>query len=575
MSISNETCPAELPNWCAQRHWGIFWILIVTSVAMAAARILMLIPDGGKNGLPFFSANDRSRWITVRALVDHGTFELDKVLASEKGRQWDTIDKVRHVGRDGQFHFYSSKPPLLSVVVAGGYWTLKELFGWEITSDTNLVVPVLLMLINVLLWAVYLWFVARMINTIPVRDWARYFVLGCAGFATFLGSFTLTLNNHLPAAVWVMISLYLVSEIVRRKILAWHYFLGAGFFSAAAVSSELPALAFCALVGLVCGWHSIRQTLLGFVPAAGLVFACVLGCNWWAWGQWRPAYDHRDDGKTLATISGDFEEALNRSEIPSEIRTAIPFELKFVDPYVESGKWPGTPAAQKRWVVRDRDPKSVSQIAIVSPPGGRGGLAGAWLQLLENVGVAEPLPKSDSTYEIRAWRNWYDYPGSYWLTDFDRKSAIDLGQPSLSLYTFHLLFGHHGVFSLSPIWILSFAGMLALIGGAKMGGRFQMRWLGWLALVVTAVVIGFYLSRPVMDRNYGGYCCTARWLLWLAPIWLMTMLPVVDWLGRSRLGQWVCLVMLFSSAVSALIHANNPWTLPWLYELWHLTGLPK
>jgi hypothetical protein len=558
MSTGNETCPAELPNWCAQRHWGIFWILIVASVAMVAARVLALISVGDPDGLPFFSANDRSRWITVRALVDHGTFEIDKVLASDNGRQWDTIDKVRQVGRDGQFHFYSSKPPLLSIVVAGGYGLLKALFGWQIETDTSLVVATLLLLTNVLLWAIFLWFVARMINSVPVRDWARYFVLGCAGFATFLGSFTVTLNNHLPAAVWVMISLYLVSEIVRRNNLAWRYFFGAGFFSAAAVANELPALAFCGMAGLVCGWLSIRQTLLGFVPAVGIVLTCVLGCNWWAWGQWRPAYNQRTDGQVLATVSGQFDDMLDRGEIPNEIRTSIPFAGKFVEPFVEKGKWPGTPLHQKRWVIRDRDHRSVSQLAVVS---------------FRDVTVSTEAAEL-STYDIRAWGNWYDYPGSYWLTDFPRKSAIDEGQTSVQLYAFHLLFGHHGVFSLSPIWILSFAGMFALIGGARMGGRFQMRWLGFLALIVTVVVFSFYLSRPVMDRNYGGYCCTARWLLWLAPIWLMTMLPVVDWLGRNRWGQWICFVLLFTSAASAMVHSNNPWTLPWLYRLWPLTGLP-
>ncbi len=59
---------------------------------------------------PFLSANDRSRWCTVRALVEdemrvEGTpFAIDKVI-QERG--WDTIDMVKHDG-----HLYSSKPPL-------------------------------------------------------------------------------------------------------------------------------------------------------------------------------------------------------------------------------------------------------------------------------------------------------------------------------------------------------------------------------------------------------------------------------------------------------------------------------
>ena len=65
---------------------------------------------------PFLSANDRSRWCTIRALVEHGTYEIDAITAQPR---WDTIDKVRHRNRDGQQRFYSSKPPLLPTLKSG------------------------------------------------------------------------------------------------------------------------------------------------------------------------------------------------------------------------------------------------------------------------------------------------------------------------------------------------------------------------------------------------------------------------------------------------------------------------
>jgi hypothetical protein len=566
MSSSPESCPAELPNWCAQRHWGIFWILILVSVAVVAARVISLGSTAdnprGQGQLPFFSANDRSRWITVRALVDHGTFEVDGVINSLDGRCWDTIDKVRHVGDDGKFHFYSSKPPLLSVVAAGGYYALKLLLGWEIVENTSLVARTLLLLINVSLWAVYLWFVARMINTVPVRDWARYFVLGSAGFGTYLSTFAITLNNHLPAAVFAMMSLYFVSEIVRRSAAGWKWFAAAGLFSALAVAFELPALALLALVAVISAWRSTVRTITAFLPAAALVAAVVLACNGWAWRELIPAYGHRSDGPVLLTVTGDLDDQLNRGELPSEIRGRIPSSVRFVDIIVEPGKWPGTPKNIKRWVLRDLDPQSVAQLAIVSA---------------RTNAADDERPSTQSgrnEYQLRQWNNWYDYPGSYWLSDAEKKSPIDRGQPDATLYTFHLLFGHHGLFSLTPLWFLGFAGMVALIGGVKMGGRFQMRWLGWLALTVTVVVIAFYVARPAIDRNYGGVSCTARWLLWLAPLWLMTMLPMVDWLGGSPRGRAICYLLLLVSSVSALLHANNPWTYPWLYQLWNWTRLP-
>ena len=71
---------------------------------------------------PFLSANDRSRWLTIRALVDHGTFAIDDVIDANV---WNTIDMVQHRGRDGELHLYSSKPPLLSVLLAGEYWLIQ------------------------------------------------------------------------------------------------------------------------------------------------------------------------------------------------------------------------------------------------------------------------------------------------------------------------------------------------------------------------------------------------------------------------------------------------------------------
>ncbi len=548
MSHANEICPAELPNWCAQRHWSIFWILILCSLAMVAGRVLTLGDQLPANAKPFFSANDRSRWATVRALGDHGTFELDQVLASDDGRQWDSIDKVRHIGTDGQLHSYSSKPPLLPVLVTGQYQMLKWLTGWEIATDTFGVVRILLMLINVIPWGLYLWFVARMVNSVPVRDWTRYYVLACAGFGTFLGPFVVTLNNHLPAAISVMIALYCVSEMIRKASVSWHCYFAAGFFSAFAVTNELPALSFFAAAGLIGLTRSFSKTMMGFLPAAALVGAAAVGTNWWAHGQLNPAYAQRHDGTRIAIVAGEFSATLDQGKLPDEIRQQISATLKFQRPTVEIGCWPSTPSSLRRWVVRDTI--TASQFAIVSA--------------------------DNRNYELLNWENWYDYPGSYWLSSNDRKkSAVDLGQASIPLYTFHVLFGHHGIFSLTPIWLFSLAGMLALLGGAKMGGTYQMRWLGAISLAVSVVVIAFYLTRPTIDRNYGGFACSLRWLLWLAPLWLMSMLPVVDWLAGSRGGKFLCFTLLFLSALSAMYPANNPWVHPWLYEIWDLTGLPR
>src|SRR5262245_12297296 len=73
---------------------------------------------------PTFSSNDRSRWATVRALVDEGHYWVG--YRDENGKDhgfvfeeydWMTIDKVLDP-KTGKY-FYSSKPPLLPTMMAG------------------------------------------------------------------------------------------------------------------------------------------------------------------------------------------------------------------------------------------------------------------------------------------------------------------------------------------------------------------------------------------------------------------------------------------------------------------------
>ncbi len=83
---------------------AVYAVLIVSAFAVTARICSARSRDGHT---PFFSANDRSRWLMISALVDEGTYAIDGVLQRPG---WKTIDMVRHAGRDGQLHYYSSKP---------------------------------------------------------------------------------------------------------------------------------------------------------------------------------------------------------------------------------------------------------------------------------------------------------------------------------------------------------------------------------------------------------------------------------------------------------------------------------
>src|SRR5438552_11633433 len=59
---------------------------------------------------------------------------------------------------------------------------------------------------------------------------------------------------------------------------------------------------------------------------------------------------------------------------------------------------------------------------------------------------------------------WYKYEGSHWNAERGQKPGIDFLDEPKEVYAFHLLFGHHGMFSLTPINLLAIAGALTLTG---------------------------------------------------------------------------------------------------------------
>jgi hypothetical protein len=541
----------SLSESAALRRWA--YVLMITVAASAGAgRILntqlvyepVLHRNAGEDDprprtwparvprpMPTFSSNDRSRWATVRALVDEGTYVIgrrdprqasaanpygDSGIIREDG--WGTVDRV--LKPDTQ-EFYSSKPPLLPTLVAGEYWLLKHGLGRSLVEDPWTVVRTVLFTWNLLPFVVYLVLMARLVEELGGGDWSKLYVMAAACFATFLTTFVISLNNHTVAACSALFALYPAVRILSESrtsasILsepqpfgsdlseprpsgsdpaddsvrcrsAWRealLYLGAGFFAAFTAANELPALAFAVGLFLVLLVHSPVRTLLYFVPAAAVPALGFFGTNYLAIGQWTPAY-------------GEF----------------------------------GGP--------------------------------------------------------------WYEFAGSHWSTPpGPGRRGIDWAftRESRAAYILHFLIGHHGVFSLTPIWILSFAGMVAsgraalarclgelhADGASDLSGWKRLRTLDVQAilalgtLLVSLVVIGFFLMRE--RWNYGGWSCGPRWLIWLTPMWLLTLLPAADWLGQRRGGRILGYLLLGLSVLSVSYPAWNPWRMPWLYDIMQTWG---
>ncbi len=413
---------------------------------------------------PFLSANDRSRWCAVRALVEDdmrvpgAPYAIDRVIERPN---WDTIDMVNHDG-----HLYSSKPPLMPTLMAAVYWPIYHYWGITLETHPYEIGRAMMVLFNIVPMAIYFLLLARLIERFGTTDWGRMFTMAAAVFGTFLTTFAVTINNHAPAAVCAVAALYLAVRIWFDGERRLRYFVGAGLFGAFTVVNELPAASFLALLTLVLLWNSPWRTLLSFAPTVVLVAAAFFGTNWIAHGTLKPAYMHR---------TGD-----------------------------------------------------------------------------------------DSWYDYTYQRNGRTIE-SYWK----KPVGVDRGEPSWGIYAVNVLVGHHGIFSLTPIWLLSVAGMYLWLS-RKHDAR--LRWLAAGIAAMSLVCLIFYLGQPVINRNYGGVTSGLRWMFWFAPFWLLTMLPTVDRMASRRGMRGVALAMLLISAVSVSYPTWNPWTHPWLMNFSQYLG---
>jgi hypothetical protein len=415
---------------------------------------------------PSFGSNDRARWATVKAIVEDHTFVIGRrvenpddpkgytdsgILFSET-KGFGSVDVVLHPERN---EFYATKPPLLTLFVAGQYWVLHKIFKKNLDEEKwETVVPILLAT-NVLPLLLALIFLSRLLERFGVADWARLFVFATACFGTYLTTFVVTLNNHVPAACCVMYAIY--AMIGRESPPCPLRLAAAGVFAGLAVCVDLPSAAFAGAIGFLVLIQSARG-LIWFVPALLLPIATQTVVNHQVFGTWEPIY------------------------------------AKFGGP-------------------------------------------------------------------------WYEYPGGHWAKrheDPKPPQQIDFLDETKDLYAFNMLVGHHGLFSLTPVWLLALIGMCLPLRRERLAN-----WLHRLTPMIAAVVIGFYIFKT---NNYGGWTSGPRWLFWLTPLFLLALLPAADRLGRWRIGRGFAYLCLGISAFSATYCWANPWRHPWIYQWWEYMG---
>lgn len=427
---------------------------------------------------PTLSSNDRSRWATVRAIVHDKTYVIGKrtypdpnnpkaykdegIVAEPAYRSTDVV-----LNPDTK-EFYSSKPPLMTTLVAGEYWLLNRLFGWDISRDRWLVIPTIVLTWNVIPFAIYLVMLGRLLDGIGKTDFGKLLALATAAVGTFLTTFAGTLNNHTPAAFCVLFATYpLLKAVLESRDMTPREYALCGFFGGFAATFELPALAFVAALALPLLISHTRNTLLFFVPLALLPIVALYACNYVALGTVEPVYD------------------------------------KFGGP-------------------------------------------------------------------------WYRYEGSHWSkVGTPRAQGLDFNDEPTTVYAFHLLVGHHGWFSLTPVWCVALAGLCVMgiqsapaakaVFSKPKGTGWTLELFALMTLLVSLVVFAFYLTRT-QSYNYGGNTSGPRWLFWLIPLWALALPPIADRLAKSGAGRLLCAVLLGFSVLSVFYPAWNPWRNPWILQ---------
>ena len=401
---------------------------------------------------PLQSANDRSRWCTVWSLVERGTFQIDEI---RQRPGWDTIDLI-HLDH----HFYSTKPPLLTCVVAGITKIVQSITGWNLLDQTQSLTVVVLVIVNLIPFVLSLLAWIAILERISLHEWTRLFVLSIAAFGTLLTPFLMTLNNHTVAAASITFAIWGLLNILTKEspsLPAWPFLL-TGFASSWAAANEVPALLFLAIAFLLAFRQSARLTLLYFLPAATIPLLALIVTNRISTGSWKPVYADYGTDKYRFVIDG----------IPS-----------------------------------------------------------------------------------------------YWM----QPHGVDRNLDSPLMYFVHCTVGHHGLISLTPIALFAIVGWLM---GFRVRDR-ALRTMLWLGAFTSFVVLSFYMTRT-QNYNYGGVSCGLRWALWLVPLWLVALVPVLDRFAGSRAMRVLAFMLAFVSMFSAWQPIDNPWRQPWLFQWMETRG---
>lgn len=221
-----------------------------------------------------YSHNDASRLATIESLVHRGTWAIDK------SRFSFTVDQIK-VGE----HFYSTKPPMLSLIGAGVYYVLHNGLGFELqatgcaperspthcralleTEQADWAHFILTLLLVSSPATLILALTYRLARARGLANGPSLTLTLALGLGTSLFPFSTVFTNHVPAAAATLVAFYilLVNESPSRFHLA-----AAGLFAVLAATIDLSNGAFALGLGVYVILRYRRDALWFVLGGAG------------------------------------------------------------------------------------------------------------------------------------------------------------------------------------------------------------------------------------------------------------------------------------------------------------------
>jgi hypothetical protein len=237
--------------------------------------------------------NDLSRFASVESLVERGTWVIDdSPFHMKKPRGKRPAVPIVDMVKMGD-HYYSTKPPVMSFLMAGEYWAFRHLGGLRFSEESHR---------PYLIWTLTFTFVALPYLGIGLlfRKVSRWFIedpmVRVAGLFILLfcgeqWGFARTLNNHVPSAFLMFYPMVMAMGIVHGKLAPKPWvFLTIGLTAGLLPTFDLPGMFFCIPLFLYLLYWFPRQTLswfiLGAVPPLALHFALTYAQT----GGFKPIY---------------------------------------------------------------------------------------------------------------------------------------------------------------------------------------------------------------------------------------------------------------------------------------------